>query len=364
MDRIILHIDLDSFYASVEENRNPEIKGKPVVICMFSGRQDSGAVATANYEARKFGIKSGMYLGQARRLASKDTAFLPADREHYKQVSDRIMEIFRRHADVFEQRSIDEAYLDVSSVSSFDSAVQLAEGIKKEVLEQESLTCSVGIGPNKLVSKMASREVKPNGLTVVKQEEALDFLSQKPVKKLFGIGPKTLQSLEKFKIETIGDLSRIEKSVLQEEFGQTKGSQLFEHSRGIDQEPVQEIERQQLSRIATLPENTRDMSKISETLSSLSSDLHRKVVKEGISFKTVSIITISKTLETKTRSVTLSHPSNSQEAILENSRKLFEEFLKGNQDILRRIGVRVSSFDSNSRKKPIQRSGLSGYFHQ
>src|SRR3989338_9832295 len=114
---------------------------------MFSGREDSGAVATANYEARKLGIKSGMYLGQARRLASNDTVFLPADREHYRQVSDRIMEIFRKHADIFEQRSIDEAYLDVSSLSGFEEAVKLAERIKKEVLDQEKLTCSVGIGP-------------------------------------------------------------------------------------------------------------------------------------------------------------------------------------------------------------------------
>jgi len=350
MKRIILHVDLDSFYAAVEERRNPSLKGKPVVICMYSGRKDSGAVATANYEARKLGIRSGLPLRTARARATKETVFLPADRGLYKKISDRIMKIFRRHADAFEQRSIDEAYLDVSRTRSYKKASDVAKKIKEEVLRKEELTCSVGIGPNKLTAKMASREKKPNGLTLVRDFQKA--FSRKPVEKLFGIGPKTLEVLKKHKITTISDLAAFDKETLKKEFGERKGHLLHEHARGRDDEEVEELIKKQLSRMGTLPEDTKQFKTIAKKLSSLAEDLFKKIKKEKAHFRTISLLTVNTFLDMKTRSITLESSSRKKEDILENAESLLKGFLKENPtEVLRRIGVKVSSLTFLEEKK-------------
>lgn len=352
---LILHIDLDSFYASVEENRNPEIRGKPVVVCMFSGRGEGGAVATANYPARKLGIHSGQPLRTAKARASDEAVFLPADRHHYKVVSDRIMAIFRKHADAFEQRSIDEAYLQIAG--SFTNARSLAKTIKQEVAEKEHLTCSVGIGKNKLIAKMASREQKPDGLTVAK-----DFspFSHKPVDKLFGIGPKTLVILKRHRIHTINDLSRANLNMLIKEFGERKGRLLKEHAHGRDNEPVEEVVRQQLSRIGTLPKDTRSYKDIMLTLQQLIDDLYRRTKKEYVAFRTITLITITRIMEMKTKSHTLEKQSNKKQDITQAIETLLRSFLREHpDDVLRRVGVRVSSFDPPKQKK--KQRALSDY---
>lgn len=352
--KIILHIDLDSFYASVEEVRHPELRGKPLVICMFSGRGEGGAVATANYPARKLGIHSGQPLRTARARGNKDTTFLPANRELYKKVSDKVMIIFRKYADSFEQRSIDEAYLDCSSVRSLTKAKTLAQKIKQEILEKEKLTCSVGIGENKLVAKMASREQKPDGLTIVKEGEFKKFFADKPVEKLFGIGPKTLAILQKFRIKTIKDLSRSNKDLLIKEFGPTKGVHLYEHAHGRDKEPVSELIRQQLSRMKTLKKDTRDLKEILSLLSTLTSDLHRQMKKQKLKFRTVTLITINSYLDMKTRSKSLESLTTSKEIIIDAIQSLLQEFLKDNpKESLRRVGVRISSFEEKKKQKPL-----------
>ena len=153
-------VDLDYFFAQCEERRNPSIKGKPVVVCVYSGRtKDSGAVSTANYEARKYGVKSGIPISLAKKkLKDVDAVFLPVDKEFYKEISDSIMQILRRYADYFEQVSVDEAFLDVTqkTKANYQQAKQLAATIKDDVLTQQRLTCSIGIGPNKLVAKIAA----------------------------------------------------------------------------------------------------------------------------------------------------------------------------------------------------------------
>ncbi len=342
--RIILHIDLDAFYASVEELRNPSLKGKPLVICMFSGREDSGAVATANYSARKLGIRSGMPLSLTRSKSTPETTFLPADRAHYRKVSGRVMELFRSRADRFEQRSIDEAYLDASSRRTWERAAALAMEIKSSLLSGEGITCSIGIGPNKLTAKMASREQKPDGLTLVREGEFSECFWRKPAGKLFGIGPRTLEVLAKHDVQTIQDLAALPEAELVREFGQRKGLLLSTHANGIDDEPVSEVVKQQLSRLSTLPENTRDQEKILRKLSTLADELHGEVGKEGVLFRTVSIILISARLETRTRSRTLPAPSSRKEDILSAAASLLKAYLSENPGNLRRVGVGVSSF--------------------
>ncbi|MBI4163950.1 MAG: DNA polymerase IV [Candidatus Aenigmarchaeota archaeon] len=347
MSRIILHIDLDSFYASLEEKRHPELKGKAVVVCVFSGRtENSGAVATANYAARELGIKAGIYIAEAKKLANKDTIFLPTDIEFYKETSERIMEILREYGSKFEQRSIDEAYLDISDCGSFDQAKKLAEKIKKEVSEEEGITCSVGIGPSKLVAKMASKVQKPNGLTIIKPDEVKAFLNPLPVRKLFGIGPKSMEVFDNFGIKTIGELANFDVKKLVAEFGENKGREISERANGIDNNEVEETEKQQLSKIGTLKENTNSLETISEKLEELSVELEKKIRKEGLKFKTVSVILITTRLQTLTRAKTLSGFTDDIETMKKEFRELVKEFLTENpQEKLRRCGVRVSNFD-------------------
>ncbi len=348
INKIILQLDLDSFYASAEEVRNTELKGKPVVVCVFSGRtENSGAVATSNYLARESGIKAGMYIMKARELAAKETVFLPTDMEYYKEVSQRIMEIIRTYSDKFEQRSIDEAYLDLSEkVNSFEQAKTLAEKIKKEILEAEGITCSVGLGPNKLIAKMASKVKKPDGLTIIKQEEVKGFLNPLPVKKLFGIGPKSLEFFEKIGIKTIEGLSKADVNLLVSQFGENKGREIWEHANGVDNSEVEETERQQLAKIGTLKEDTGDLEKICEKLFELADQLELKIEKENKKFKSVAIIVILTNLETHTKSRSLPDYSDSIEVVKQEARALMKEFLENNPGKkLRRCGVRVSSFE-------------------
>ena len=179
--RIVLLVDLDYFFAQCEERRNPSIKDKPVVVCVYSGRtEDSGAVSTANYVARNYGVKSGISISLAKKkLKDVNAFFLPVDKKFYKEISDSIMDILRNYVDLFEQVSVDEAYLDVTqrTKENYQRAKQLAVAIKNDILIQQQLTCSIGVGPNKLVAKIAADIRKPDRLTVVKPEQVKSFLS-------------------------------------------------------------------------------------------------------------------------------------------------------------------------------------------
>jgi len=210
--RIVILVDLDYFYAQLEELRHPELKGKPVVVGMYSGRTEiSGAVATSNYLARKCNVKSGLPLFLAKkRLEGTDAAFLPVDYDHYQQVSDKIMAILRRHADAVEIAGIDEAYLDVTKRTNgrYEEAEGLIAELKAEVKQKIGVTFSVGIGPNKLIAKIASDLHKPDGATTIRPEQVQEFLSPMPVDTLLGVGKKTVAKMSDMGIKTVGDLAK------------------------------------------------------------------------------------------------------------------------------------------------------------
>ena len=345
--RVIMHLDLDSFYAQCEENANPILKGKPVVVCVYSGRtEDSGVVSTANYEARKYGVKAGIPISRAKKLLeSVHVAFVPMNHFHYEQVSERIMEALRTQADAFEQTSIDEAFLDVSgrTALSYDSAREAALEIKKQLLQQENVTASIGIGPNKLIAKIASDQSKPDGLTVVKPEEVMNFLSPLPISRIPGVGKKGEEKLTQLNVSTITQLSTLNPTALVETFGKSLGAYLYRASRGEDDDPVKERERPtQFSRIATLKQNTRRPEDTFQLLTELAKSVSDKLKEQGMTCKSIAVIAILTDLSIHSRSRTLESPSSEGKLIEAAAKQLTQEFLQSNPEaVLRRLGVKA-----------------------
>ena len=348
MQRIILHLDLDYFYAQVEEARKPEIKNKPVVICQYSGRsEDSGAVATTNYIARKFNVKSGLAIKTAKKLLQNtDSVFIPANHELYESISETIMNIIRKYSDKFEQLSIDEACIDISNKinNDYQNATKYGNELKKEIKTLENLTCSIGISPNKLISKMAADSNKPNGTTIILPDKVKDFLFPQKVNRLYGIGPKTNAKLAEFKITTIEELANSERTLLIDEFGQKFGVYLHDSTNGIDNEEVKDKPTDQIGRIVTLKEDTRDFDLISQSIDNLSKDISDQTIEKKITFKTVSITAIMEDLTIYQRSKSFEIFQNSNDIITTTSQELLRNFLSQESRKLRRIGVRVSNF--------------------
>jgi DNA polymerase IV (DinB-like DNA polymerase) len=351
-------MDLDYFFAQCEELRNPELKGKPVVIGMYSGRTaESGAVSTANYAARAFGVKSGMPLFQAKRkLEGCNAVFLPVDYDYYEQVSNKLMEIFRGYDDVFEQVGIDEAYLDVTEKvhGSFDEAKTLVLQMKGEVKREVGVSFSVGVAPNKLVAKVACDMQKPDGLTVVLPENVKTFLEPLPADRLLGVGKKTSVRMAELGVKTIGDLAEFDVQRLVEVFGKTLGVYFHDAANGVDNEPVREAgEAESISRIATLKQNSRDLAFIAETTDVLAGDVCGDLVKRDLSFRQVGIVVFLEDLTVRSRSATLEQPSKDLESLKKNVKELLQKFLENSDKDVRRIGVKISilSKEENAQKR-------------
>jgi DNA polymerase IV (DinB-like DNA polymerase) len=341
-------VDLDYFFAQCEELRNPSLKDKPVVICVYSGRsQDSGAVSTANYIARTYGVRSGMPIYLARKkLENVDAAFLPVDDDFYEEISDKAMSIFRGYADEFEQVGIDEAYLDVTILAhgEFENAEEIAQAMKKELRSQQKLTCSIGIGPNKLVAKIAADQKKPDGMTVVTPDQVKDFLAPLPVDRLIGVGTKTAEKMRSLGIVKIDDITRRDVQELIDIFGRASGIYFHNAALGIDNEAVQKKGgAESISRIATLKQNTSDLAIIVEKTNQLCTELHGRIIEEKLTFKTVGIIFIATNMSVHTRSKTLENSSNDIGLMEKTVAELFKKFQDEIGLEARRVGVKLSN---------------------
>jgi DNA polymerase IV (DinB-like DNA polymerase) len=337
---IILHVDLDAFYASVEERERPELKGKPIVVGADpKGGAGRGVVSTCNYAARKFGVRSAMPVSIAYRKCP-DCVFLPVNMDLYVETSQRVMLILRKYAEKMEQVSVDEAYLDVSS-GSYEKAAEIAKQIKQEIREKEKLTCTVGIGPNKLISKVASDFKKPDGLTIVKPDQVLDFLAPQSVRVLRGVGPKTELALNKYGIKTVADLRKLSKEQLVAIAG-SFGLELYEQSRGnYPAELITEWTPKSMGRNYTFEQDTKDKDEIYRVLDEMCQDVGKQLKSEKFGFKTVTIRVRYEDFETHTRQKSLIDYSKNAEAINNTARDLLAPFLKDTRKI-RLIGVSVS----------------------
>src|SRR5712664_1496106 len=232
--RKIIHIDMDAFYASVEQRDDPQLRGKPVVVAWRGNRS---VVCAASYEARKFGVRSAMPAVRAERLCPNAT-FLPPDFPRYREVSRQAREIFKRHTDLIEPLSLDEAYLDVSeNKTGLPTATQVARTIREQIRSELSLTASAGVAPNKFLAKIASDWKKPNGLFVIQPEEIDSFLLPLPVDRLPGVGKVTEEKLKSLGVQTVADLRALNLSTLGRRFGRN-GVRLHELARGIDNNEV------------------------------------------------------------------------------------------------------------------------------
>jgi DNA polymerase IV (DinB-like DNA polymerase) len=362
MQRVVLHVDMDYFFAAIEEREKPDLQGKAVVVCMLSGRSElSGAVSTCNYIARESGIRAGMSCSKAKKL-NPEAVFLPVRKEFYTSVSDQVMEILRNYADVretgeaFEQISIDEAFLEVTEKTGgdFKLAFEIGTQIKNEIKDKEKLTCSVGIGPNKLIAKMASSVQKPNGITVITPDKLENFLWPLNVSKLWGIGNVTAGKLQEMGIVTIKDLAKHDVIDLISTFGKNRGIWLKQAATGIDDSPLKERDgSEQIGRIATLPEDTLDINLISQLIEKLAGDVISKLDSRGLSFRTVTVTVINSRFKMYTKSRTLNHPAYSKEVLLEITREILSEFLSESQTEFRRVGVRVGELQKRMGQKSL-----------
>ena len=297
--RIIVHIDMDAFYAAVEEHRNPALRNLPVAVGADpkDGR-GRGVIMTANYRARKFGIRSALPISRAWRFAETArqqgepaTVFIQPNMPLYREVSGRVMQIFERFADAHEEASIDEAYLDVSSLDSFAAAIERMTQLKAEIRDREGLGCSVGIAPNKLIAKIASGYQKPDGLTVILPEQIESFLHPLPIRVIPGIGPKSEQLLHEQNIRTVKDLSRLDQATLTGWFGKP-GQRLFEKARGIDDSAVSnDWTRKSLGEQETFDVDSRSQALVTERLALMAERILTKL--RGKAFKGFRTITVT-----------------------------------------------------------------------
>ena len=309
--RIIVHVDMDAFYAAVEQRCNASLQGLPLAVGADPKEgKGRGVITTANYLARKFGIRSALPISRAWRLAEAArkkgetaTVFIQPNFPLYREVSARIMAILQQTADAFEKASIDEAYLDVSSLGDFTAAREYMLRLKAEVHEREGLGCSVGIAPNKLVAKIASGHQKPDGMTLIEPERVEAFLDPLPIRVIPGIGPKSEDFLHCQHILTIKDLRGIPEATLREWFGKW-GQRLFEKARGIDDSEVSnEWTRKSLGEQETFEEDSRSLFVITERLDAMATRVIEKLrEKEFAGFRTVTLTVRYSDFQTSNRS--------------------------------------------------------------
>ncbi|HBW34355.1 DNA polymerase IV [Desulfosporosinus sp. BICA1-9] len=333
--RKIVHVDMDAFYASVEQRDDHCLLGKPVVV---GGRLNSrGVVSAASYEARKFGIHSAMPLAEAARRCPF-AVFLPVNGEKYREVSLQIRQIFLTYTPMVEPLSLDEAFLDVTgSTSLFGPADTIALTIKQRIQQELNLTASVGLACNKFLAKLASDLKKPDGFVVVRPDRIQEFLDPLPVERIWGVGEKTAEQLHSYNVKTVRDLRRLELGNLTRLFG-TSGSQLYHLAKGIDDRPV-ESDRvvKSIGRETTFAADIADIEVLETTLLDLAVDVGRSLRKENLRGKTITLKVRYDDFRTLTRSRTLPRATDLEDVIYQEACSLLREVSL--KQPLRLIGV-------------------------
>ena len=353
----ILHVDMDAFFASVAERDNPELKGKAVVIGMGA----RGVVSAANYEARKFGIHSAMPVGRARRLAPH-AIFLPVDMPRYQEVSGHIMEIFQSFTPWVEPISLDEAFLDVSGVQRLlGSPREIATAIRAKVETQEGITCSVGIAPSKFIAKLASQHCKPNGMLEITSDRILTFLHPLPINAMWGVGPKTAETLERLGLRTIEDIANLPRATLIRALGEANGASLYELAWGRDYRDVSPSDAEKsISAAETFPQDLDDPAQILTEFLRLTERASARLRDKDLFAKTISIKVRFADFSTINRSKTLALPLDGTHEIYDVVKALYQG-LKIDRARLRLVGVSLDNLSSGAPEQMVLGARESGW---
>jgi DNA polymerase IV (DinB-like DNA polymerase) len=356
-ERIVLHVDMDCFYASCERLREPELRGEPVVVGMgYEDGESFGAVATASYEAREYGVDSAQPISQAlERLPRVENAdgepgghYRPVDIDYYKSVAAEVKEILHDCADVVREVSIDEAYLDVTDSTSWQTVDgddrTLAEGVgrylKQRIRREVGVPASVGVAPNMSAAKVASDHDKPDGLVVVPPGTVREFLAPLSVTEVHGVGPVTARTMAEMGIQTAGDLAAADPGQLEDRFG-SRGRELHDRARGDDDREVTPTGRpKSLSRESAFAEATEDEAEKREIVTALAADVAERARSRGAMYRTIGIKVVVPPYDVNTRAQSLSGPVDDPELVREVAVDLLSEF---DDEAARKVGVRVSN---------------------
>lgn len=337
----ILHVDMDAFFASVEERDNPALKGKAVVV----GSGVRGVVSAANYEARKFGIHAAMPVGRAKRLAPH-AIFVPPNMSRYSEVSSHIMEIFRSVTPLVEPLSLDEAFLDVTGAKRLlGDGREIAKSIRAKVEASEGITCSVGIATTKFIAKLASGRCKPNGMLEIAPDRVLEFLHPLPVDAIWGVGPKTNEELQKLGLRTVADIANTPRQTLIRALGEAAGASLYELSWGRDYRDVEPVEiDKSISAAETFDTDIEDQEIILREFLRLTEKATHRMREKDFSARTISIKVRFADFKTISRSKTLPLPISATHEVFEVVKALFLA-LKLDRARLRLVGVSLDGLE-------------------
>lgn len=341
MDRLILHVDMDAFFASVEQLDNKELRGKPVIV---GGVSERGVVSTCSYEARKYGIHSAMPVFIARKLCPQGI-YLRTRMFRYKQVSEQVFNILKDVTEIIEPLSIDEAYLDITN-SRFKSGIEAANYIKSRVLREVGLTISIGISYNKFLAKLASDWNKPNGIKIITRDMIPEILLPFPVSKIYGLGKKSVEKLNNMGIFTVKDLYEMPKEFYVEYLGKY-GLEIYDRIRGIDNREVEvQRDRKSYGRERTLKIDTKEKEDLLEYLYDFSKEISNQLIRQNLEGKTITVKYKTEDFQSHTRSKTLNFYTNNFQDIY----NVCEEILNNEEisESIRLIGVTVSSFKENT----------------
>lgn len=365
MPRHIIHADLDAFYAAVEQLDNPELRGKAV---MVGGRPDGrGVVATASYEARRFGVRSAMPMATAVRQCPEGIVVRPRF-DRYRAVSAQVMEIFRSITPVIEPQSLDEAYLDITEAARENLPLAIAFDVKERILREVGLTISVGLGTGKCVAKIASDLLKPDGLVVVAEGQEAEFLAPLEVGKLVGVGPKSAARLQDDGIHTIGQLAAMPDAWFLRRFGK-RGGGIRDRARGTDEEPVRTVrETKSISSETTFPQDLSEIEDILPVVERLSVSVADSLAGKGFAGRTVTVKIRLSDYTTFTRQTTLAEATDEDATIAATAWMLLERELTPGR-AFRLLGVGVSGLadavesDSEPGAPPEPSAGMPRLLH-
>ncbi len=343
-DQVIIHCDMDAFYASVAELDDPTLRGKPVVV----GAGIRGVVLSANYAARKFGIRAAMPVGRAKRMAP-NAIFVSPDHHRYSEISAQVMQIFASFTPLVEPLSLDEAFLDITGAQRLlGTPREIGQAIRKRVQQECGITCSVGIAPNKFIAKLASGHCKPNGLLEIKEDRILTFLHPLPVSDLWGVGPKLSEQLQKLGLKTVSDVANTPLDTLKRALGEATGEHLYELSWGRDfRSVIPEEPDKTISAAETFSYDIDDPEIILREYLRLTEKASARLREKELFAKTISIKVRFADFSTITRSKTLPLPISSTQEIYQVVKDLYKA-LKLERARLRLVGVSLENLHENA----------------